>query len=218
MKRERLSIRLARTFIHYVAFGVLLDLKITGMENIPDTGPCILASNHISNLDPLILLAVLPRKPRVLGKKELWDNPLTLPLVKWVEGIPVNRASPGRESLREIERTLKDGLPFSIFPEGTRSHTPALSRGLPGAGMIALKFDVPVIPIAFTGTSNAFRDGYPHLRTKARMIVGEPIQPEEIRTTHKAQDATDLIMTRIAALLPEESRGAYASEVDMRSS
>lgn len=206
------SLVIGKLFVRCVLLGILLDLEVSGIRNVPSQGPCILVCNHMSNLDPLIMLAYVRRTPIVLGKQELWGHAVLRPLLRWVRAIPVNRQKPSRETLRQMQKAVASGEPFGIFPEGTRMKGHALGRGFPGVGMMARGSRVPVIPMAVCGTQNVFSGGKINLRTKARFITGTPIRPEELADAGSAQAVTDLIMYRIAELLPPELRGVYREQ------
>ncbi len=213
VRHEQLSFVIARWLVRNVGFRLLLDLDLRGMENVPPAGSFIVACNHVSNVDPVLLLAIFPRRPRFMAKVELADVAVLRPLLRWSDAVLVNRASPGRDALRAAQDAVSRGIPFGVFPEGTRSRTGRLARARTGIGVIALRSKVPVLPVAVYGTQNAFRGGVPHLRTKASLTIGEAIEPSEIGAAGDPQVVSDLIMRRIAAMLPESARGEYGEAV-----
>jgi 1-acyl-sn-glycerol-3-phosphate acyltransferase len=197
--------------------GPLLSLRLIGVENVPDDGPLLVASNHLSNADPIILEAAFPRPLFFVGKSELFRNPFFRWVLHRFGGIPVERGTPDRAAIRRARAILEQGIALGIYPEGVRSRTVALQKGLPGAGLIALQAKAPVLPVAIWGTEFFPVNGeIPPRRPKSlprgvTLRFGSPFRiPERVdgkRVT--ADEATHLIMVRIAELLPERYHGVY---------
>jgi 1-acyl-sn-glycerol-3-phosphate acyltransferase len=203
-----------------VALAVLklaLPLKIFGAENVPREGPLLVVSNHLSNADPPILVIAFPRPLFFLGKSELFRVPILGWLVRMFGGFPVERGTADRAALRTALAVMRKGQAMGIFPEGGRSRTGALVRGYPGVGLLALQSRAPVLPVGIIGTEYFPVNGeWPQKRPKSRprgvaILFGAPFcVPSTVdgrRVT--SEEATRLIMTRIAELLPEEYRGEY---------
>ncbi|MCC2626881.1 MAG: phospholipid/glycerol acyltransferase [Thermomicrobiales bacterium] len=198
----------------------LLSLRLIGVETVPQEGPLLVASNHLSNADPIILEAAFPRPLFFLGKAELFRNPIFRWMLRRFGGIPVERGTADRAAIRRARAVLEQGIALGIYPEGVRSKTAALVKGLPGAGLIALQSDSPVLPVAIYGTEFFPVNGeVPPRRPKelprgVTVHFGLPIHiPERVdgkRVT--ADEATHLIMVRIAELLPERYHGVYARD------
>jgi 1-acyl-sn-glycerol-3-phosphate acyltransferase len=145
----------------YVLLGPLLRLlyrpKAVGLENIPE-GPALLASNHQSFLDDLLLPLVVPgRKVVFLAKADYFDKWYLRWFFKGANVIPVRRESrsAAEAALQTGVRALREGNLVGIFPEGTRSPDGRLYRGKTGVARMALEAQVPVIPVAITGTFEA---------------------------------------------------------------
>jgi 1-acyl-sn-glycerol-3-phosphate acyltransferase len=197
----------------------VLSLRLIGVENVPGHGPLLVASNHLSNADPIILEAAFPRPLFFLGKAELFRNPFFRWVLRRFGGIPLERGTADRAALRRARAVLEQGIALGIYPEGERSRTAALVKGLPGAGLIALQSDATVLPVAIYGTEFFPVNGdVPPRRPKslARGVTvrfGCPMHiPERVdgkRVT--AEEATHLIMLRIVELLPERYHGVYAT-------
>ena len=215
MSHEQRSFRIARIVVRRLVIPLLTDFTVMGLENTPREGAFIATANHQSMLDIPILMAVLPRRPSIMAKESLYIRGLRW-FWRWGDAIPVRRDGMDRKALRAAEERLKKGIPFGIFPEGTRVHGGALGAGKAGAGMIALRSQAPVLPVAFTGTAGILRGNRPHFRPRVTMTVGIPIAHEELAASGGPQAATDLIMRRIADLLPPESRGIYSGNVPSR--
>src|SRR5215218_581972 len=144
-----------RTILRAVALALLrplLSLRLIGVENVPRNGPLLVVSNHLSNADPIILEAAFPRPLFFLGKAELFRNPLFRWILRRFGGIPLERGTADLAALRRARAVLEQGIALGIYPEGVRSRTAALVKGLPGAGLIALQTDAPVLPVAIYGT------------------------------------------------------------------
>lgn len=198
----------------------LLRLRLIGVETVPRDGPLLVASNHLSNADPIILEAAFPRPLFFLGKAELFRNPFFRWVLRRFGGIPVERGTADRAAIRRARIVLEQGIALGIYPEGERSRTGALVKGQPGAGLIALQSHTPVLPVAIYGTEFFPVNGeVPPRRPNdlprgVTIHFGSPIHiPERVdgkRVT--AEEATHLIMLRIAELLPERYHGVYASD------
>ncbi len=200
----------------------LLRLRLVGDESAPAEGPLLVVSNHLSNADPLLLEAAFPRPLFFMGKAELFRNPVFRWLLLRFGGFPVERGTADRAAIRHAVVVLQAGLALGVYPEGGRSHTGALVKGRPGVGLIALQSGAPVLPIAMTGTEYFPVNGeMPPRRPVATprgvtIRFGEPFRiPDRVdgrRVT--PEEATWLIMTRVAELLPARYRGVYGAGAD----
>jgi 1-acyl-sn-glycerol-3-phosphate acyltransferase len=206
--------------------GPALPLRVTGTENVPAHGPLIVVSNHLSNADPPILIVTFPRPLFFMGKAELFRNPVLAWLVRKFGGFPVERGTADRAALRHALKVLDQGIALGIFPEGGRSKTGALRPGLSGVGLLALQSGAPVLPVGLTGTEVYPVNGdWPLKRPPDRprgvgVRFGKPFTvPKQVDGRRvSADEATRLIMTRVAELLPEPYRGVYSSSASPSSS
>jgi len=189
---------------------------------IPRTGPVILAANHISNADPVILGAWLTprlgRRIHWLGKKEMFDWPIVGWMARNGGVVPVDRAGADVEAFRLAQRVLQAGHVLVVFPEGTRSPTAELQTPKDGLAMLALRTDATIVPIGISNTDKVWPKGrlLPTPGRHATMRIGEPFKVGELLPPGIARKsaktlATTLIMRRIAALLDPRHRGAYAT-------
>ena len=214
----------ARARLRSLALGTvgrLIGLRIIDLAAVPDEGALLVTSNHLSNADPLILEAVFPRPLFFMGKAELFRNPLFRWVLKKFGGFPVARGTPDRSALRHAQAVLKQGIAVGIYPEGGRSKTGALVPGFSGAGLLALQSGAPVLPVAIYGTEFFPVNGeWPPRRTAespqgVTIRFGQPYRIpgriDGVRVT--PEEATRLIMVRIAELLPEQYRGVYTESV-----
>jgi 1-acyl-sn-glycerol-3-phosphate acyltransferase len=213
--------------IRIVAFGArLISRSITrvrvegDLAAIPREGPVILAANHISNADPVLvgawLTPALGRRIHWLGKKEMFD----WPVVGWVARnggvLPVDRGAADVDAFRMASRVLEAGQVLVIFPEGTRSPTGELQPPKDGLAMLALRTGATIVPIGISNTDRVWPKGrkLPRLGGHATMRIGEPFKiadllPREIDRKAAKRLATTVIMRRIAALLDPRHRGPY---------
>ncbi|MBA2596386.1 MAG: 1-acyl-sn-glycerol-3-phosphate acyltransferase [Chloroflexia bacterium] len=198
----------------------LLSLRLIGLDLIPIEGPLLVVSNHLSNADPIILEFAFPRPLFFMGKVELFANPIFRWFLLRFGGFPVERGTADRAALRRAQAVLKQGIAVGIYPEGGRSKSASLVKGLAGAGLIALQSQAPVVPVAITGTEFFPVNGDWPMRRPREVPRGVTIRcgapfsiPERVdgrRVT--PEEATTLMMLKIAALLPERYHGVYRDE------
>ena len=219
-----------RTIVRYTLYGILwlfFRMRVSGVENIPKAGPFILIGNHLHNIDPMMAQVALPRNCHFFVKQEVFDFPVISQVARWTGGFPVNRGAPDRQAIRNAEAALSAGLGLGIYPEGTRSTTWALQKGLSGAGLIALRNDVPIVPITITGSERLpFNGKKGKLRAgqtqekpndnRTRLTFGPPFRLESTIDGRRitAAEATDQMMMVLARMLPPEYRGYYADRFD----
>jgi 1-acyl-sn-glycerol-3-phosphate acyltransferase len=216
----------ALTFGGRIFGRAMTRVSIEGaIDELPKSGPLIVASNHASNLDvPIIgswLIPLLGRRIQWLGKKELFD----WPIVGWVAahgGVhPVERGAADVEAFRLAERILDDGQVLFVFPEGTRSPDGALQEARDGVALLALRTGAPIVPLGISGSDRVWpkRRPIPLPGGHVTVRIGRPFKPSDElppgtpRSAAKHQ-ATELIMRRIAALLPPRQRGVYGRSTD----
>jgi 1-acyl-sn-glycerol-3-phosphate acyltransferase len=190
--------------------------KFHGVEKLPLTGGCIIASNHLGRLDVLLVYHVLNRNDIILVVAEKYRK---YALVRWLskqlDAIFIDRYHSDFVAMRKVLERLKSGGVFAVAPEGTRSRTEALQEGRQGPAYLASKAGVPIYPVGAIGTEDSLvKRKLKHLqRTSVEGWVGDPIYlpplPRENRD-QVLQQYTDEIMCQIAALLPVKYRGVYA--------
>lgn len=185
--------------ILFVVFKIVFRLEVIGKENIPKQQGVLLCSNHISNFDPPILGVASPRIVRFMAKQELFHNPFLNWLLIRIGGFPVKRGLGDKQALRTGLELLNNGEVMGIFPEGTRSKTGKLGKGLAGAGFFALRSNAVVIPCAIIGTYKPFK--------KIKVIFGKQINFNQLRNEKRsAKEGTEVIMHEIRKLLEKERR------------
>jgi 1-acyl-sn-glycerol-3-phosphate acyltransferase len=190
---------------------------------IPKEGPVILAANHISNADAVLIGAFLTpklgRRIHWLGKKEMFDWPVVGFMARNGGIIPVDRAAADVEAFRVARRVLDAGHVLMVFPEGTRSPTGELQAPKDGLSMLALRTNATIVPIGISNTDRVWPKGraVPLPGKHASMRIGEPFRlgqllPPELDRKAAKGLATTLIMRRIAALLDPRHRGTYGDD------
>lgn len=195
--------RFAR-FLIRCYFGVFYRFKVYGLENGHDKA-AILASNHASYYDPLVLGAAWPDDVHFLANKKLFDHKFFGALIRRVHAHPLNVEAANLNSMKVIAKLLKEGKEIVLFPEGTRSFDGELLEGQPGVAMFAMHAQCRIIPIYIHGTHDVYPRGrsFPKLWGKIACVVGKAIHPENF--THLDKKAarkaiTDEVMHSIAAL------------------
>ena len=183
-----------------VVIGLVYGFRATAAEHVPATGPVIVACNHVSYLDPVVLGIGFQRPVTYLAKKELFAIPVLGPIIVGLGVYPLDREAGGVAAVRAALRALKDGRCVGIFPEGTRNLTGDV-QGKGGAALLGALSGAPVVPAAISGTRHA----RPFHRI--RVVYGEPIHVERKRKADgdDLEKWTEEIMRRIRAL--EESIG-----------
>ncbi|MCH7984006.1 MAG: 1-acyl-sn-glycerol-3-phosphate acyltransferase [Chloroflexi bacterium] len=196
------------------------DYRVEGRDNIPKSGPVLVVSNHLSNLDPAIVAAALPRPPVFLAKKELFKYSVGSFLMRGYGAYPVDRRGGDVGALNWISRQLSVEHRIAIiFPEGTRSKTGGLLLGQRGLALLATSTGAPIVPVALTG-SEPLQNTLKVLKPTAtiRLKIGKPFVARNISGKLSRETASALtteIMVRIARMLPEGKRGEYSDLIDL---
>jgi 1-acyl-sn-glycerol-3-phosphate acyltransferase len=204
--------KLCRFLLHQIAFRFLVKIAtIEGMENLPLVGPGIVMINHIAFVDPLVVLANLPRNVVPLAKIEAFHYPVIGIFPKIWAAIPVMREGFDRKAIKQALRVLDAGELLLMAPEGTRN--PSLRDAREGVAYLGSKSGAPIIPVVVTGT-----EGFPSISPRrwrgegAHIQVGSPFRflPRSKRLDHHMlKHMTDEAMYVLARMLPEERRGEY---------
>jgi 1-acyl-sn-glycerol-3-phosphate acyltransferase len=192
-------------------FTIFLDVHVVGQHIVPETGPLIIASNHLSGVDVPLIPAYLKRRVVYMAKEETFTSRWGW-LIRFLGAFPVRRGEADRQSLRAAEEQLKAGRILCIFPEGTRSKTHTLGQAHAGTGMIALRSGAPVLPVAIWGSEYAFKK----FRPRVHVVFGQPmtLTPKGKKITREDIDeATEQVMLHITSMLPPRYRGVYAEKL-----
>ena len=199
-----------------ICFTAFARWQVEGREAVPPNGPLIVVSNHLSNADPPMLVASVPRSLRFMGKRSLFANPLASSFLTGVSVHPVDRERADVGAVRWNLELLKRDQAIVLFPEGSRSRGEGMHRGQPGVAYIASRSQAPILPVGITGTENIkgfWRIAFPLCHVKVR--IGDPFTLPilEGRLSRPVLgNLTDMIMNRIADLLPQEYRGYYSTQ------
>lgn len=172
----------------------------------------LVAVNHLGDADGLLGIAFFPQPVEALAKMELFDFPLLGWFMETYGVIWVHRGAPDRRALRAALRGLEEGRLVGLAPEGRESITGTLEEGTGGAAYLALKANVPVLPVTFTGTENirVYNSLRRLRRPKMTMTFGPLFQLEDRPDRREAiETGTEQIMLRLARQLPIEYRGVY---------
>jgi 1-acyl-sn-glycerol-3-phosphate acyltransferase len=180
-------------------------LTVVGAENLKLAGPALIASNHVSYLDPPFIGSAFDEDIYFLARKSLFRHRFGHWLLTRWQAIPVDRDRPDPGSIKMIFRRLKEGKKVIIFPEGTRSQDGNLLPGEPGVGMMIAKAQVPVLPVRIFGAFEALpRDKKLPRPARITVSVGKPwhYRPEDFPNAGKDlyQQISDEVMRRIAEL------------------
>lgn len=219
--RAPLHIQVNRLFLRpafRLIFHVLGRVKITGKENVPLGKPYIVAINHISIFDPPLAVSFWPETAEVIGASDVFAKKGQGLLLKMYGVIPVHRGDYDRALFEKIFAILKSGRPMIMAPEGGRSHETAMRRAMPGIGYMIEHAQVPVLPVGLVGTTDDFwqrakRGEKPQLEIRiGKPIIFPPMNEKGAGRREARQANSDLVMRRIAGLLPEEYHGVYAGQ------
>ncbi len=195
--------------------SILFCWRVVGRENVPMTGPVILAANHVHAADPFLLLFGLPRWIDFMAKEELFRSAPVRAFLRWAGTLSIRRAGKAREKQEVLDSALEvlsKGSMLGMFPEGSRSRDGILSQGKTGCALLAAKADVPILPVGICGTDRIRGIGWLWKRPPIVVKVGKPFRVGHAqgRTGRsQRQQLTTQIMKEIAALLPPENRGVY---------
>ncbi|WP_059103536.1 lysophospholipid acyltransferase family protein [Shouchella shacheensis] len=169
-------------------------VEVIGKENIPDDGGVLLCCNHISNYDPPLLGSYIERPVHYMAKQELFDKPVLKWLLPKLKAFPVKRGGGDKQSLRRGLSYLKEGHMIGLFPEGTRSKTGELGKGLAGVGFFALRSNAYIVPCAIIGPYQK--------RQPVKLVYGKPFDMSTLRENKAtAEEATTAIMGEIEQLI-----------------
>ena len=193
-------------------------VRVEGLENVPRSGPAVLAGNHLSFCDSIFLPLVVRRRVTFVAKAEYFEDPKTAWFFRAVGQIPIKRdgGSASRRALQTAREVLDQGKLFGIYPEGTRSPDGRLYKGHTGVARLACDTGAPVVAVAMTGTNVIQPIGqvFPKLFRTVTVRFSEPMyfepspsgRPEPLRL----RAATDEIMFKLAQLSGQEYVNRYA--------
>lgn len=202
---------------------VLFRMKIHGLNNIPAEGGVLVVSNHLHNADPVLVSVAMTRPVHYMAKKELMGIPVLGRIIRFGGAFPVDRGKADRQAIIIATEHLNQNIAVGMFPEGTRSVSRKIERVLPGAGLIALRGNAPILPVAITGSERLpfngakqmkGRDQHAGTRRGVTIRFGEPfmLEPKADGKRMSPEEAINVAMERVAAMLPESYRGIYGDK------
>jgi 1-acyl-sn-glycerol-3-phosphate acyltransferase len=195
--------------------GLMFRVDATQLARIPMQGPLIILANHVHIPEiPTLYARLLPRKVHGLAQAErVLDKNIVGGILRLFGTIPVWRGEADLNALRTGIKKLTEGNIILLDPEGTRSHNGCLQKGRPGAILMALHSDAPMLPVVHYGSEN-YRENLKRLRrTDLYYVVGKPFRVDaggQRVTSAVRQQMIDEVMFQMAGLLPPQYRGAYA--------
>jgi len=202
-----------------VIVGMLLLLltrcQVRGRDNVPSQGPLIVVANHLNLFDPPLVGSILSRRAVFMAKEELFRSRIVGYIMGGLSAFPVSKGRLDRRALRRAVQVLADGQALVIFPEGMRSRGRRLKPAFPGAALIALRSGAPIIPIGITGTEKMKGLSWLWRRPEITVNIGKSFTLPPINgklTKAELTKPTDVIMVRIAELIPPKYRGHYANK------
>ncbi len=184
-------------------------LRVVGAANIPPDGPLLVASNHTSNLDPMVLGGYFPRTLFAMAKREMYFTPPVAWFLAGCNCIPVDRGGADRRAVTRALDVLRRGGRLLIFVEGTRSHDGTMQRAEAGVGFLARRSGAKVLPVAIS-TEDRSRGRIP--RRKEIVVRYGATFDLEVGGRRDDPAIADEIAARIAALLPAARRGVYGDD------
>ena len=193
--------------IAWPVFMAAFRVRVVGRENVPETGGAILAGNHVSYMDPVLLWEFAPRRVHFMAKSELFKG-----LIGWIlqeaYAFPVVRGSADRTAITTATKLLEDGELVGVFPEGTRSQDGEAGEAHGGVSFIVMRAGAPVVPVAFIGTDRVLPRGQKFVRP-ARVTIkfGEPIDTASF-TEGSRKERMDALTRTIMKRIGEELEAA----------
>jgi 1-acyl-sn-glycerol-3-phosphate acyltransferase len=184
--------------------GVLLagvNVVIEGLDRLDPARNYIFMANHVSNIDPPILVPIIPRRTSVLVKRELFRIPILGYAMRLGDLVAVDRANreAAVDSVRRAVEVLKRGLNMVIFPEGTRSRDGRMLPFKKGPFYLALDSGVPVVPVSMVNTFQIWPKGHFYIKPlTARVVFHEPLNPQDFATR---DDLMNAVRDKIASVL-----------------
>jgi 1-acyl-sn-glycerol-3-phosphate acyltransferase len=189
MDRDRTVYTIVETILRPILMFVY-RVRITGREHVPETGPCVLAANHVSVLDGFFLGIAVTRQVRFMAKVELHRVPIVKQILEGAGTFPVERGADAGRAVAAAVNLLEQGGVVGVFPEGTS--LPDKKRGYKrGAARLALATGAPLVPVALVDTHLTLEPGTHRIRLpRVRIVIGEPLRVDRQEPTEEA--ATDL--------------------------
>ena len=177
-------------------FPLVLDIRITGSENVPRTGPVLVVSNHLSYTDPVVLGVACPRRIHYLAKSELFGHSrLFERLIRVLGAVPIRREGSAANAIRRATELLSGGKVVGMFPEGGIM-TPGDLKG--GVALVASRSDAPIVPVYLSGTRGMYEpEAYLLRARRVRVEVGKPFRARELGDPSNREEFARRLLARI---------------------
>lgn len=194
--KKNVMYRILRPIAKFLVWFVFRT-KVYGLENIPEKGGFILASNHVTMIDPVFMVVKCPRELHFMGKAELFEKPFVRWFLTGMNGFPVQRRGMDMKSVRYAEALLEREHVLGIFPEGTRSKTRVPQAPKAGVALIAKETKSDIVPVS------VYFSEKPHWRSRLTIRFGEVIPyadlglTDEEHNSEQLRSAAKLVMERI---------------------
>lgn len=209
-KKNNAAIKKPRTLLYSIAkaiawvlFHTVYPVTVHDRERLFLTGPCILIANHLSGLDPICVAhAVKGEEITYLAKKEVMQGRFSGWLLRSLHAIPVDRHNFDMAAMRACMQALNEDRVLGIFPEGTRYKKGNMEELEAGVAILALRSQVPVVPVYIHGKLKPFR--------RIHCYAGAPIPMDDLREKGVGRDSSDELLKRIASLYADFEKRACA--------
>ncbi len=181
-----------------ISLRALFRFRVIGGKNTPKRGPFIMASNHVSYMDPAIIGGTFFRRLYFVTSEHLYKHKLAALWYNSVGCIKIKRDAPRHTVMKKLLSLLKKGKPVAIFPEGTRSADGKMQEPLSGVGFLALKSQAPVLPCFIKGSDKALPRGAKAFKfNRITIYIGKPIDPKEFKFEGDKREAYRLFSKKV---------------------
>ncbi len=198
--------RFSQQMARFVA-NLFWRFRVFGLENIPPSGGVLLASNHQSVLDPVLVAMVLPREMHFMARRTLFRNPIFRAIIVRYNAFAIERDSADVKGVKEAIGRLERGAILLVFPEGTRTGDGSVGPMKPGIGMLAERAAVPIVPVLIDGAYEVLKKGAKIPRFgRISIVFGKPLPP-----VYDKKNDGNRIYDAVVALKGELSRCRIAS-------
>ena len=195
-----LAMKLVRSGVRLIG----VKIKVVGMEHIDPAGTYIFMSNHVSNMDPPILVPLIPRRTSLLGKKEVWRIPILASALKMADIVPVERHNRDSaiQSIRKAGEVMRQKINMTVYPEGTRSPDGRLLPFKKGPFHLAMETGFPVVPVTMLNTYEMMPKGSMVCKSGTAIVVFHPpIDPKNFSSREELMQAVHDVIN--SALPPD---------------
>ncbi len=199
----KLYYRVSLVILRVVA-KVAWGFRRSGMDFIPASGPVMIASNHISNWDPILIALGCRREVHFMAKEELFGNPLLAGVVGALNAFPIRRGALDRRALRTASQLLDDGKVLLMFPAGTRDKSGEVRDPKSGVGFLACRHEALVVPAHIICPGSLVRALIK--RTGMEVTFGPPIAASKANSSNDYRAFSQRVADEIGRLKPEVDR------------